>query len=829
MNTDYNKCAEKGNRFDIRDYVEFDQNGRALCPACSPNYSNKHRTLALVPNTDGAYKCFRDCTTEEIREALGQPKTKVVPTALAKDKPKKDVTVDEKQVIKLYSDLMGLGKHSLEAIRWLANRGITTDLIKRYKLGIYRAKLKGEQERMAHAVAIPIPSYFADKYYIKKRIAPWDKEITQLDNYKPWSQYGIPPVVYFTHLPENAQETWLCEGEWDAIVLGWMVEQNQGNVAVAAFTGGCNNIPCQDWLNKLPGEIKIFYDRNDQLRKDGTRAGEEGAKKVAKALKGRAKIAQVPMPEKCTVKGWDVSDAINHGYTLESFERAAMEAEEYNKPTESSFLSRTRTLSQIFREAPDYVDWLVPDLLTTNELYCLAAPPRAGKSLLALGLAKAISSGGKFLDRQCQQGEVLYVCKEDPDDKLKQRLIAQQWEFEQMDNVLVNDDFSLDDLPELIEYIRERKPALVIMDTLTRIQKNNTIENSSEITDVLAPLQTLAQKENVCILVVHHTKKNVPKNIDFAEIFDAVRGSGAIRGTCRGMFVLAPLNQGYRLAVETGRTKPEDLKVFLDPTTLTWKLSGQYKQPPLNVSQKQLVFDELSKHKQGTIDQIHDWTAIPKQNIYTILNRLISEELVTREGRQRATTYYIKEVKQVKHVKDVFNSENAYQDCDRPQSLTEREKIPEPPKRSQNCKETLQFCDLLPDPPEKNKVVKLEPESASMAGTTGDLTVGQSLTNNGNVKLSGQKWISEEMIHFATNGDTTNFFVDSESEEEEEKAEKAKLMGVWHKELGYVYVVEDKGTELLIRRPGEKRMQTINLSDCDERREYESKDGLSPD
>ena len=216
MNIDYNNCSVNSNRFDIRDHVEFDQNGRALCPSCSPSHSNNKKTLSLVPNTDGAYKCFRDCTPEEIREALGQPKTKIVPTALAKTPPKPNTTKSEQEIVRMHSDLMGLGDNALKAIRWLANRGITTDLVKKYRLGITRTRSK---EKMAYAVTIPIPSYLGQTYYLKKRIAPWDKEITKAPDYKPWSQYGVPATTFFTYLPENATETWLCEGEWDAILL----------------------------------------------------------------------------------------------------------------------------------------------------------------------------------------------------------------------------------------------------------------------------------------------------------------------------------------------------------------------------------------------------------------------------------------------------------------------------------------------------------------------------------------------------------------------------------------------------------------------------------
>ncbi len=266
------------------------------------------------------------------------------------------------------------------------------------------------------------------------------------------------------------------------------------------------------------------------------------------------------MPENSTVKGWDVTDAIRHGYQLESFERASLEAEEYQEKAANSFLKDSRTLSQVFDEAPDYVDWLVPDLLTSNELYCLAAPPRRGKSLLALALAKAISSGGKFLDRPCQKGNVVYIGREDPDDKIKQRMVAQEWERGEMDNVLFNNKFTLEQLPELIEYVKEAHPSLIIFDTLSRIQTNNGKENSAEIADTLAPLQDLAQSENVCIVVVHHTRKESKDNRDLLDIFDSVRGSGAIRATCRGMLVLSKDKQTYRLAVENGRTREQALE-----------------------------------------------------------------------------------------------------------------------------------------------------------------------------------------------------------------------------------------------------------------------------
>jgi len=827
MNIDYNKSSTSDKpRFQITEHVEFDESGRGLCPACSPSHKKQSKTLSLVPNTDGAYKCFRGCTPEEIREALGNPKTQQIPTSFMREQPpaKRKNVVNEVRVVQQFSDLMSCKGTALEAIRWLANRGITTDMVRRYKLGIARARSSG---KMTYAITIPIETEGGGQYYVKKRIAPWEKEVTGEDDYKPWSQYGIPKTIFFTHRPEKATQTWLCEGEWDAIKLGWLVSPHRDDVAVASFTCGATSVPQNSELARLPGEVIIFYDRNDNLNRQGKRPGEEGAKKVAAELGSRAKIAAVPMPEKSTVKGWDVSDAINHGYQLESFERAVLVAENYEPGQQNSFLAKSKKLTQIYKEAADYVDWLVPDLFTTNELYCLAAEPRAGKSLFALGLAKAISSGTEFLGRPCQQGEVVYICKEDPEDKVKERLIAQEWIEPEMDNVLVNSEFTLDELPELREYVRMAKPSLIIFDTLSRIQRSNGRENSSEIADVLAPLQDLAQQENICILVVHHTRKRTTEETDFLDIFDSVRGSGAIRATCRGMLVLAKTKQGFRLAVENGRTQARDLAIHLNVATLTWKLNGLWQPPDVNKTQKELVLEWLKKHREGTVDQIYDSTLIRKKYIYEILTRLISEDCVKREGSQRTTLYYL-QVPQVPLVEDEWNSQKLDNKGANPMSSTTSKKTQKCDQSDQECNGLLQSDHFLPDPQEKTKNVGLEPGSTSNSLVINDSELSPSSTGQAKVELNKEKVIKEindNAIVADQVGDVTNFFDGKYTYAQPETSpnqEEKRLVGVWHKKHSYVRVLNVYKSKLRVCRPGERKEFDIYLRGCDSRREYET-------
>lgn len=305
--------------FDIAQHVEFNAKNRAICPSCADSKGASHTklNLSLLPN--GAYHCFAGCTSDDIRSALGTEKLKQIPQSLASDSPAaKKVTISPQKVAEAHNTLMssdGVAK------QWLTNRGITPEMTEHFRLGIARSKVG---KKHYPSIAIPIPANDpATQYFQKKRVAPWLPVDELPAEYKPWSQYGIPATVWFTHKPDQAIATYLCEGEWDAIMLGWMAKQLNASICVATFTCGADNVPSEGELERLPGTVTIFYDRNDKPIKNGERTGDKGAKKAAKALGDRAQIAAVPMPENCDVVGWDVSNAINHGFKWEDFEKAA--------------------------------------------------------------------------------------------------------------------------------------------------------------------------------------------------------------------------------------------------------------------------------------------------------------------------------------------------------------------------------------------------------------------------------------------------------------------------------------------------------------------------
>jgi hypothetical protein len=324
----------------------------------------------------GAYHCFK-CEGEkngEIRKALGESKELPPPTFT--NYVPQEVTVSPQVVLQQCHKLI---HESRLARQWLVDRGFSVEMISHFRLGVKRVK---RLDKLWWAIAIPIPATDdGTQFYQKLRISPW---LLDVPNLPKWSQKGIPAKVWFTHLPDNATETYLCEGEWDGMLLGWMAKQNNSGIAVATFTCGCETVPQESELVRLPGKVTIFYDRNDKPNeKTGERPGEKGAKKVATALGNRCAIALVPQKEEhASVHGWDISDAINAGFTWEDFVAAAAAAavELPQERVANALENRTVSNSELMATAPDYIDWLVPDLLTCDELFILAAPPRAGNT-----------------------------------------------------------------------------------------------------------------------------------------------------------------------------------------------------------------------------------------------------------------------------------------------------------------------------------------------------------------------------------------------------------------------------------------------------------------
>ncbi|MBD2088366.1 AAA family ATPase [Microcoleus sp. FACHB-1515] len=645
---------------------------------------------------------------------MGTPKPQQIPAALAAPSPAaKSLTISPQKMLASHQELM---KSNGPAKQWLHQRGITDEIIARYQLGFARSKVG---DRHLPSIAIPLPANDdGTAYHQKKRVAPWLSESDRPRDYRAWSQAGIPARVWFTWRPVEAEQTFLCEGEWDAMLLGWQMRHADLPIAVACFTCGCGTVPPLEQLDKLPGTVSIFYDRNDKPDKHGKIPGEEGAKKVAEALGDRARIAAVPMPDNCQSHGWDISDALNGGFTLQDIIHAANSATIAVKPLQkpNKLRDRLKWNDELLDSAPDYTEWLVPDLLTADELFLLAAGPRAGKSLMAMTLARAVAAGDTFLDRPVTQGTVMYVRCEDGEAKTKERELAQGWTRGLP--VAWFDKFKLSEIDQLRELAKELDPRLIVLDTLSRIRDGSISESSAEMSQALEPLQELAQEIGCCVLLVHHTNKVSAENAGTIDVFDTIRGSSSIRAVCRGSLIIAAGERNFRLCVENGWGK-HDLSILLDANTLTWRLLGQW-QPVIVGDQKERVVEYLKQVQRSSLDDIHIATQIPKKSLYEVLARLqtvdAADDRVIKEGTRRNYTYRLALFNTIQLLNTLLNSANPDSDSDTGHYSTKNDFSLNTPKV---ISDHIGTCDSLItfDPLPEREIVEYSHEQASNADT----------------------------------------------------------------------------------------------------------------
>lgn len=216
--------------------------------------------------------------------------------------------------------------------------------------------------------------------------------------------------------------------------------------------------------------------------------------------------------------------------------------------------------------------WVVPGLLPVG-LAILAGRPKLGKSFLALQLSIAVGSGGHFLEREMERGLARYIALEDSARRMQRRLRDMNAPSScGVDFAFTWRPLNAAGLGDLDDYLCQRKPRLVVVDTLTRAVTARTDWDSvGQVTGVLDRLQKLAQDYDCCILLVDHHKKG---NGLAADLVDDVLGStakSAVTDTVWGLYRKRG-EHGATLATTGRDIEEQTLKLRFDRDTRCWQL-----------------------------------------------------------------------------------------------------------------------------------------------------------------------------------------------------------------------------------------------------------------
>ena len=228
----------------------------------------------------------------------------------------------------------------------------------------------------------------------------------------------------------------------------------------------------------------------------------------------------------------------------------------------------------------------VVDGLLPRGLSIVAGKRKEGKSWLMLDLCFSVAAGEKFLDFDTEQGTVLYLDLEDPETRLLQRareirdVIPSQFHEATRAGKL---GAGLAD--QIEDFVHDHPDTnLVVIDTLQKIRKPKGDTYAGDY-QVVSSLKSLADKLEIAIVCIHHTRKMKAK-----DTFDSVLGSTGLTAAADGIYVLERKAEGKpfgKLSFISRDIPDGDISVRFDHDTCRW-----YPITPSDMEREMLLADE---------------------------------------------------------------------------------------------------------------------------------------------------------------------------------------------------------------------------------------------
>ena len=244
-------------------------------------------------------------------------------------------------------------------------------------------------------------------------------------------------------------------------------------------------------------------------------------------------------------------------------------------------LSMNELYDKVFPGKPPVVEGLL-----YPGVYLFVGAPKVGKSFLMAQLAYHASKGLPLWGYEVRQGAVLYMALEDDFPRLQGRLYRMFGEDSTADLHLSICAKQLSNgLDEQLKgFVREHPDTrLIIIDTLQKIREAGAEKYSyADDYKVITSLKRFADGTGVCLLLVHHTRKQQAD-----DKFDMISGTNGLMGAADGAFLLQKERRADNAAtLDISGRDQQDQRLYLkrDEERLAWELERRetepYREPP---------------------------------------------------------------------------------------------------------------------------------------------------------------------------------------------------------------------------------------------------------
>ena len=244
-------------------------------------------------------------------------------------------------------------------------------------------------------------------------------------------------------------------------------------------------------------------------------------------------------------------------------------------------VSMTELYQTPYKSRPPIIDGLL-----YGGAYILAGAPKIGKSFLVAQIAYHISTGKKLWDYDVHQGTVLYLALEDDYQRIQSRMFM-MYGVEDSSNLYFATAANKigNGLDEQLEFFINEHPdtKLIIIDTMQKIREvgGEAYSYASDY-EIIGRLKQFADKHCICVLIVHHTRKQPA-----GDTFEMISGTTGLLGCADGSLLM---QKKKRTALEAtidvvGRDQQDQiLYLSKDPDTQIWNLDRTetelHREPP---------------------------------------------------------------------------------------------------------------------------------------------------------------------------------------------------------------------------------------------------------
>ena len=244
-------------------------------------------------------------------------------------------------------------------------------------------------------------------------------------------------------------------------------------------------------------------------------------------------------------------------------------------------VSMTELYQTTYKSRPPIIDGLL-----YGGAYILAGAPKIGKSFLVAQIAYHVSTGEKLWEFEVHQGTVLYLALEDDYQRIQSRMFM-MYGVEDSDNLHFATAANKigNGLDEQLEFFVREHPdtKLIVIDTMQKIREvgGEAYSYASDY-EIIGRLKQFADKYGICVLIVHHTRKQPA-----GDSFEMISGTTGLLGCADGSLLM---QKKKRTALEAtidvvGRDQQDQI-LYLSkaPDTQIWNLDRTetelHREPP---------------------------------------------------------------------------------------------------------------------------------------------------------------------------------------------------------------------------------------------------------